>query len=165
MPIRAEGKFTVADIFRSSWRRAWKSILFLTIIGLGLLVEGAFLSLAESEEGWRGQWYLFALGIFLIVYLWPFIYYRAWRQVRRTPNLQGIVRYEFGEDGYLMTATHSNSTADIKWISIAKWKEGKYSFVIFANANFGNLIPKRFFQSAADVDAVRGLLQTKVKKK
>ncbi len=75
--------------------------MFLTIVGLGLLVEGAFLSLAENGDGWRGQWSLFALGIFLMVYIWPFIYYRAWRQVKRTPNLQGIVRYEFGEDGYL----------------------------------------------------------------
>jgi len=163
MPIHAEGKFTVADIFHGSWRRAWKGILFLTVVGLGLLVEGAFLSRAENGSGWRGQWSLFALGIFLIVYIWPFIYYRAWRQVKRTPNLQGTVRYEFGEDGYLMTATHS--TADIKWTAIAKWKEGKHSFMIYANANIGNLIPKRFFQNTADVDAVRTLLQTRVKKK
>jgi len=163
MPIQAEGKFTVADIFRGSWRRAWKSILFLTIVGLGLLVEGVFLSLARNERGWRGQWSLFALGIFLIVYIWPFIYYRAWRQVNRTPNLQGTVRYEFGEDGYLLTAAHS--TADIKWSAISKWKEGRDSFVIYVNPNVSSLVPKRFFQNSADVDSVRNLLRTKVKKK
>ena len=78
--------------------------------------------------------------------------------------MQGIVRYEFGEDGYLITATHSNSTADIKWTAVSKWKEGKDSFVIFANANIGSLIPKHFFQNSADVDAFRDLLQAKVKK-
>jgi hypothetical protein len=159
MPIHVEGKFTVADIVRGSWPVARKGVLFLTALGVLLLVEAVFLNL---KEGSRSSWYLFALGIFLIVYMWPVIFYRSWRQIRKTPNLQGIVQYEFGEDGYRVNASHS--TADVKWSAIAKWKEGKHAFIIYANSNFGSLIPKRFFQSSADVDALRGLLQTKTKK-
>jgi hypothetical protein len=162
MPIRAEGKFTVADAFDASWRRGWKGILWVTIVGLVHLVEAAVLS-ATQEEGWGRQWYLFAIGIVLIVYMWPFLYYRARRQIKRTPNLQGVIRYDFGEDGYRMTAMHS--AGEVKWSAIAKWKEVKNSFVIYANANIGSIVPKRFFQSPADVDAVRALLQAKVKKK
>jgi len=161
MPIQAEGKFAVVDVFRGSRLLARKSIVLLTILGLLLLAESVVLMLLE-KGGWRERWYLFALGIFLIVYMWPYIYYRARRQIKRTPNLQSIVRYEFDEDGYVMTAAHS--TADVKWTAVAKWKEGKHSFVMFANANIGSLIPKHFFQNSSDVDAFRGLLQAKVKK-
>jgi len=160
MAIHAEGKFVVMDVLRGSRPVARKSILSLTIIGAVLLAEGVFLG---REEGWQKWWYLFPLGVFLIVYMWPYLFYRARRQIKRSPNLQGIVQYDFDEAGYRMTASHSN--ADIKWSAIAKWKEGKHAFIIYANVNFGNLIPKRFFQSSADVDAVRGLLTAHAKKK
>jgi len=157
MAIHAEGKFVVMDVLRGSWPVARKSILTVTIIGAVLLAEGVFLG---REEGWQKWWYLFPLGVFLIVYMWPYLFYRARRQIKRSPNLQGIVQYDFGEAGYRMTASHSN--ADIKWSAIAKWKEGKHAFIIYANVNF---IPKRFFQSSADVDAVRGLLTAHAKEK
>ena len=161
MAIHAEGKFTVMDVVRGSWPATRKSILVLTIIGLILILESVFLGLRGERGPWN-NWYLFLLGIFLVVYWWPFIFYRARKQIKKSPNLQGTLQYDFDEDGYRMTASHSNS--DVKWGAIAKWKEGKHAFIIWANVNFGSLIPKRFFQSAADVDAVRTLLQTKVKK-
>lgn len=42
---------------------------------------------------------------------------------------------------------------------LVKWKEGKHCFAIYTSPKIPSIIPKRFFQSPADVEAVRGFLQ------
>jgi hypothetical protein len=160
--IRAEGKFTTMDVFWGSWPHVRKSILFILICSLFTLSIAVFLSF-NDEEGWRGQWIVFAIGLLLPTYFILAILYRAKRQVKRSPNLQGTVQYNFDDDGFVMQTLHSKS--EIKWTGITKWKEGKHSFIIYSNVNLGNIVPKRFFQSPSDVDAVRVFLQTKVPRK
>jgi YcxB-like protein len=162
MAVHAEGKFTTMDVFRGGWPAVRRSILIVNIVGLAIVVQAVALSLAEKRGLW-GNWYAFPVGIFLILYMWFFVFYRARRQIKQSPNLQAPIQYDFDEGGYRMTASHSNS--DIKWSAIAKWKEGKHGFIIYANVNFGSIVPKRFFQNAADVEAVRGLLKAHAKRK
>ena len=158
MPIRAEGQYTVVDIVHRRWGESRRALILYLIAGLLALAGGVFLTM-RYKGGWRDALALFAACIYLSSFF-VLTFYRAVRQIKRTPNLQGTVNFEFGEDGYRMIAPHS--TADIKWSALVRWKEGERSFVIYPGGGF---IPKRFFQSRADVDAFRELLQAKVKKR
>jgi YcxB-like protein len=162
MPIQAEGTFTAKDIARGSWtysRRSSALLLFATVLAF---CGGVFLSITDGRR-WLDYSVLFASGLYLLAYSWPVRLYRARRLVARSRNLGGIVRYEFDDDGWRAVAP--NAAWEIKWTGITKWIEGRHSYVIYADSRSGTIIPKRFFQNSADVDAFRDLLQAKVKKK
>lgn len=156
MQIQAEGKFTTTDVWRGSRLAARKLLIIISLLGLLILAFATFLSFGD-EDGWRGQLIFFGLGLFLTVYVWLLLFYKASRQTKKSPNLQGIVRYKFDDEGFGFQALHSQ--AEIKWAALVKWKEGKHCFLIYTSPSLGNIIPKRFFQSATDVDTVRGFLQ------
>ena len=162
MLIRAEGKFSTKDVWRGSVRHGWKPIAFATAFGVLVLAVAAFFSVS-SEDGWRGQLVFFGLGLFLTVYIWVFLLYRAYRQVKLSPNLQGTVRFQFDDAGFVAEASHTR--VENKWTGIVKWKEGKHCFLVYTNPSMANIIPKRFFQSPPDVDAVRELFRTHITRK
>ena len=161
MPIQAEGKFTARDIAEGSWAYSQRSSALLLVATVLAFGGGVFLSITDWRK-WLDYSVLFASGLYLLAYSWPVRLYRARRRVARSRNLQGIFRYEFGDDGWRAVAP--NATWEIKWTAITKWIEGRHSFVIYGDSKTGTIIPKRFFQNSADMDAFRGLLQTKVKK-
>jgi hypothetical protein len=97
-----------------------------------------------------------ALSVF--GYSWVAPFFSAHQQAKRSPNLQGTVSYPFNDLGYVSQAPHSR--AEFKWSGLVKWKEGKHCFAIYMNPKIANIIPKRFFQSSSDVEAVRGFLQS-----
>jgi hypothetical protein len=166
MTIQAEGTFTARDIAQGNWTHSRRISALLLLASLLAFAGGMFLSIKNGGR-WRDQVVLLASGLFLLAYSWayswPVLLYRARHRIARRPNVQGIFRYEFGDDGWSLAVP--NAMSEIKWTGVSKWVEGSHSFVIYVDANSGTVIPKRFFQSPADVDAVRVLLQTKVRKK
>lgn len=161
MAICAEGKFTFTDVCRGMCLFFRRALVVLSALGVLTLVFAALLA-RTSPEGWRRQWVLICVGIFWLVYLWIVILYRSNKTLKQTPNLQGVVRYVFDDPGYLLEAMHSR--AEVKWSAMVKWKEGKHTFLFYGNPKIASIVPKRFFQNGADVDAVHKLLQANVKK-
>jgi YcxB-like protein len=154
--IPAEGKLTIADAWRGARLVARKhfAIAYLLAvvmwsIALLLTVTGA----ATLQE--RVVFYLFPL--FLIGYYWVTMFLQARLQAKGSPNLQGTVSYAFNDLGYVVEGVHARG--EIKWSCLVKWKEGKHCFAIYTSPKIAHIIPKRFFQSPADVEAVRGFLQ------
>jgi len=159
--IQAEGSFTASDVAHGNWAYSRTSsvlLLFATLLALG---GGVFLTITDGRR-WLDYVVLYAAGSYLLAYSWPGRLYRARRRIARSPNLQGIFRYEFDDDGWGVVTP--NATWEMKWAGMRKWEEGRHSFVLYSDANRGTIIPKRFFQSPADVEAVRALLQMNVKK-
>lgn len=159
MAIQAEGKFTTMDVWRGSRLHSRKTLAVISVFGFLFLAVVTLVSLFD-EKGWRGQLVWFAWGLFLLGYLWVVLFYRAHRQVKKSPNLQGNVHFEFDDDGLVIQAAHLRS--ECKWKGVLKWREGKHCFLIYTAPKFANIFPKRFFQNQADVEGVRNLLRTKV---
>jgi hypothetical protein len=162
MGVVAEGKFEFADVWDGTLRACRRTILILSGLGVLTIFFAVWLGL-RRDEGWAGERILLGLGVFWIVYLWPFMIYRTRATLKRTPNLQGDVRFEFSDEGYAVSTVHANST--VKWSALSSWKETKKTLMLYQNPKIGSLVPKRFFQSAADVETVRGFLRANVKKK
>ncbi|MGB6477239.1 MAG: YcxB family protein, partial [Candidatus Sulfotelmatobacter sp.] len=91
------------------------------------------------------------------------LFYRSYRTKTGSPVLQGLVRYQFDDDGIRLFTPHSQ--ADVKWPAFIKWKEGKNTFFTYQTPKIGNVIPKRFFQNPTDIDAVRTLMRTHIRPK
>jgi len=160
--IQAEGKFTLADVWRGARLASRRMLVSTTLIGLLLLAALLFLGIF-SPKFLREQWLLIVLSVFWASYLWIFLLYSSYRTLKKSPNLQGTVRYQFDDSGYRLEALHTQ--AEVKWGAMVKWREGKYTFLFYSNPRIASVIPKRFFQSSADVDAVRNFLRTHVSRK
>lgn len=154
-------KIHFTDVFLGICLFSRRALIIFTVLGVLTLVFAASLARSNSE-GLRGEWVLISVGIFWLVYLWIVILFRSNKTIKQTPNLQGVVRYIFDDTGYLIEATHSR--AEVKWSAMVKWKEGKHTFLFYANPKIASIVPKRFFQNGVDVDAVHKLLQANVKK-
>ncbi len=161
MAISAEGKFTFADVWQGGVFVCRRAIVINSVLGLVLIVSAGLLRRLSPEGSWL-QWFMFGYGIFALIYFWILILYRSNKTSRQSPNLQGVVKYSFGDNGYLLETAHTR--AEIKWSAMVKWRENKHILLLYSHPRVGSLVPKRFFQNAAEVGAVRELLQANVKK-
>lgn len=155
MSIAAEGKFAFADVWDGTLRACRRTLWILSILGIVTIALAIFLSI-EKGEGWFGEPLFLGLGVFWIAYLWPFMAYRTRATLKKTPGLQGNVRFQFDESGYALETMQAR--AEVKWAALSKWSETKKSFLLYQNPRIGSVVPKRFFQSPGDVDAARNLL-------
>lgn len=163
MAIQAEGQFEFADIWRGTLLASRKLLIWFPLGALVIAVWVLFGGLAGSVENPGRRAGLIAVLLFWAVLPWASGAYSSYRILKRSPNLQGTVRFQFDEEGYRLEGPHAS--AEVKWAALVKWKEAKQTFLLYSNPRVGSVIPKRFFQSSADVDAVRSLLQTKVQKR
>jgi YcxB-like protein len=156
MSIRAEGKFTIADVWRGGRVVARKHFAIASILAIVMWAIAVLLSVtgaASLQE--QVAFYIFPL--LLVGYYWVPTFLQARRQAKGSPNLQGTVSYTFDDLGYVAEAAHAR--VEVKWSGLVKWKEGKHCFAIYTSPKIASIIPKRFFQSPADVNAVRGFLR------
>ena len=160
MAIEAEGTFNVGDVWRGSLLASRKVMIFITVLGAAVIVFGVG-GLVYEPQG-EGSWSLILAGVFVWLFYWANLFYRSYRAVRKTPNLQGPVHFHFDDTGFSFDSLHVR--AELKWGASVKWKESKSVFLVYQNPRLGNIIPKRFFSSHADVDAVRELLRAHVRK-
>jgi hypothetical protein len=162
MGIQAEGKFTFADVWHGTVRACRKTLIILSVLGIVTIGLGIWLGLRE-DESWHGEPLFLWLGVFWFVFLWPIMAYRSRATLKRSPSLQGVVRFQFDESGYQVEAPHVR--AEVKWAALVNWIESKNCFLLYQNPKIGSIVPKRFFQSAADVETVRNLMGANVARK
>ncbi len=162
MSVMAEGKFNFADVWDGTMRASRRAILVLSTLGVLSILLGVWLGL-QRNEGWARGKVLLGLGVFWLIYLWPFLIYRTRATLKRTPSLQGNVRFQFDESGYTVETMHAH--AEVKWGALSKSIETGKSFLLYQNPKIGSVVPKRFFQSAADVETLREFLRTGVPRK
>jgi hypothetical protein len=160
MSVVAEGKFTFGDVWDGTLRACRRTIVILSVLGLLTILSSIWLGVRKGE-GWAGEKILLGLGVLWLVYLWPFMIYRTSATLKKTPSLQGNVRFEFSDEGYAVNTMHAS--AEVKWGALTKWIETGKSFLLYQNPKIGSVVPKRFFQSATDCDVVQGYLRAKVR--
>jgi hypothetical protein len=136
----------------------WFPLGALVVVGWAL-----FGGLSNGDEGPARRAGLIAAGLVWAAFPWAAGAFGSYKTLKRSPNLRGTIRFQFDEEGYRLEGPHAS--AELKWAARVKWKEAKHTFLLYSNPRIASVIPKRFFQSPADVDAVRSLLQTKVQKR
>jgi hypothetical protein len=156
MRIRAEGKFTLPDVWRGARLVARKHFALaysLTVVMWSIAVLLSVTGAASLRE----QVVFYVFPVLLVGYYWVTMFLQARREAKESPNLQGTVSYTIDDLGYAVEAAHAR--AEVKWSGLVKWREGKHCFAIYTSPKVASIIPKRFFPSPADVDAVRGFLR------
>jgi hypothetical protein len=81
-------------------------------------------------------------------------------RIMRQPRTKEGSRYRFSETGIHVET--SVSTGDFLWRAILRVKEAGSMFLVFTNPNFAVSLPKRCFENAQDITALRELFRTKV---
>ena len=162
MLVRAEGCYTVSDLWFGTMLHSRRAIAIFGSIAAAIFLFSILTAIA-GNAGPEILEPLVLLGLFWIAWLPLYALYACYRSLKRSPNLQGLIRYDFAEEGYDLTATHS--TGHVNWSALVKWREGKRSFLFYTNPRIASVIPKHFFQNPADIDSLRLMLETKVQGK
>jgi hypothetical protein len=155
--IPAEGKFTVTDVWRGARLVARKQFAIVYILAVVMWSTAVLLTVTRAASlQVLVVFYVFPLP--LVGYYWVTMFLQARLQAKGSPNLQCTVAYTFDNFGYAVEGVHARG--EVKWSGLVKWKEGKHCFAVYTSPKIANIIPKRFFHSPADVEAVRGFLQS-----
>jgi YcxB-like protein len=159
MPITAVGQYRFADMLRGALLAARRAILFFLLVTLVVIALETYRG-RHSQEGWQGEIFVIGLCVFLVIYVFGRISYRAYRNLKTSPNLQGAVQYVFDDVGVRIEAQHS--TSELRWPAMIKWKHGNKMFLLYSSSRIANMIPQRFFANSEDVSAVRELFRNKI---
>jgi|SRR5215212_1392211 len=128
-------------------------LVLMPLMGLLLLSRIEVSRIAESP---------LAASVLIVLIVFPLLYPSIiWFQTKlgfgRLQAFQTRLRYAFSEDGYKVSDLKSSS--DIDWATILRAAESKYSFHLFFHRSLFHTIPKRCFEKAHDIAALRALLK------
>jgi hypothetical protein len=137
-----------------------------TVSGVVLVVYGLTEILRNGlfPEGQGVSPYLSGLcvGLFLLACAWIVPILQSRKMKANTPNLQGVLRYEFDDEGVRIIGPHGESAH--RWPAIIRCRENRNVFLLYQTPRIANIIPKRFFANEQDVVAARELLRTHISK-
>ena len=166
--IELHGALTLAELTRfqyfHTWRRTWPLAIFIALIWL-LLPILIFAALAEPSSGtpdtsWRAV-LTNAAPFFVLMLLWTFImgvlpYRNARKQLRAQPYLGEPMTHTFTTEK--ISASGASTSWSIGWSTVRRVTETKSLFITYHGLNLGVIIPKRLFQTPAQMDAWRKLI-------
>lgn len=130
-----------------NWKRyAW-------IIGVALLfVLGQYFLIGAQAFAYLGM-----LLVFLVL-----LYFLIQRNVRKmfeiSPHLQAALHYHFTETGFQIST--EEVTNDYTWDMFWRAREVPDWFLLQQNGGVYNYVPKRAFNSAADMEDLRSFLKS-----
>lgn len=158
MAIEANGIFEFHDLLRGNWlrgRRVYLGSLF------GLILAIIAISAAMLQHDWSDYWVPAGAGLLIFASIWfPYLY--SSQKSSKHPFIRDPVHFRLDENGLFISNVRSEGL--IRWPGILAWKEDRDTLLLY-NWGCSQIIPKRFFASAADVDAARQLIQSKVPQK
>jgi hypothetical protein len=162
MATTAQGEFSTQDLRRGILfvaQRVWVTLLvvLLLVIGADLLVN------SHRGQDWTDQLPMLLAPILLVAFMSINLFSRSRQMKRKSPALQGLIKYEFDDVGMRIAGPHTS--AEMRWPSFVKWRENKTTFLVYSSPRLAQIVPKRFFSSPEDVTAVQNLLRTHVTSK
>lgn len=161
--IRATGTYSEDDLWAAtethtdSPSMAWNIV---RVCGVLLLLWGALIVFGGAVI--HGT-VLIALGVFWLFGLKLYCFWFTKRVFLRTPSYQVASESLFTEDSLISSSELGKS--ELRWGCFVKWKEGPKSFLLYTSDVYFFFWPKHFFESEADVQALRTLLSTRIPSK
>ncbi len=153
--IQAAGKFELRDLQKDIlWHTLRKLRILLALMGVFFLmgVANLFISHFNSAALW--------LLIFPIVVV--FLVFRGVRTAAKKA-LQASnrpVEYSFNLMGYEIKT--NSSLVKNEWDNLHKVQESETSFLLFPQANFFQVVPKRFFAEEQDIAELREIIRVRL---
>lgn len=163
--IEAQAKLNFEEYLRLNFslllrdKRVWLSI-FLVIMLVVMLLE---------KRLTEGQWadseikliLLLSLMVFLFLILPTLTYLRTKSYFTKNPLLSELTTFYFETDRIEIVTLESHTT--LTWRRIYKIKEFNHYLLIYQNRHIAYVVPKKSFNSVADMEKVKEMIRTKTK--
>ena len=161
MPLRLDGQLRWGDYLRSQYLHLRPRPL-LAVVGVAFLVLLAW-GLYDSVSRWiagRDTW-LFpamfgAVLLYLVLYFCVMVPISAYRIFNQQKSLNLPFSIEASPEA--LSSFNETGKSVMPWNHFVKWKEGGTLFLIYHSDVMFQLVPKRFFQSHAELNEFRGFL-------
>jgi len=140
-------------------KRVWISI-FLVVMLVIMLVE---------KRITEGQWadsevklvLLLSLTVFLFLILPLLTYLRTKKYFEKNPLLSESTTFYFEPERIEVVTLESHTT--LTWRRIYKIKEFNHYLLIYQNRHIAYVVPKKAFDSMADMETVKNMIRNKTK--
>ena len=161
MSLRLDGQLLWSDYLRSQYLHL-RPRLWLAVVGAVLLVLFAWASYVTIAD-WIddiGSWVPPAIcaGVLLyfVLYFGVIIPISAYRIFRQQKSLNLPFSIEASSEAFC--SFNETGTIAMPWSHFVKWKESGKLFLLYHSDVLFNLVPKRFFQSDAQLNEFRSYL-------
>lgn len=116
MAIQAQGQFKFVDIWRGTRLASRKLFVCFPLGALVVVGWALFGGLSNGDEGPARRAGLIAAGLVWAAFPWAAGAYGSYKTSKRSPNLQGTIRFQFDEEGYrLRGRTRAQSLSGPHW--------------------------------------------------
>ena len=160
------GTVDLADLTRFQYfhtlRRTWPIAILAALILILLVPLVAFAVIANPDSDWRTV-ITNALPFVLLLVLWLCLLgimpYRNARKLLATQSyLREPITYIFTAE--TISGAGRSAQWSIAWSVVKRIRETKSLFLLYHNPNIAVVVPKRFFQSASEIEMWRQFVLT-----
>jgi hypothetical protein len=155
--------YTPQDFVAANWIHwrpravlGWLGILIASLFAVAL-VDSFFLH--SEPAGWL-DWAALGVPAYFAYFFGVHLPYKCRKAYRQRKDLQR--ECEFVADGSTLKLETLGGSMNKPWSDYLKWKEGKAAFLVYMSDNVYHLLPKRCFESEADIGKFRELLVARV---
>jgi ABC-type proline/glycine betaine transport system permease subunit len=169
--VEVSVRLLVWDIYRFQVRTLLERFWFVLVIPALMLGLAVFLFVAmwfsrNQAAAHAAQTTQVLVNALPLVAVFSFIYlvvpYFSAVAASKNPNLYGNTSYTLSPAGVSVRGPHGE--AELRWSAFVKARELKWAFLLYPQKNIAHVIPKRGFQSQADVLECRDLLRQNISK-
>ena len=170
LSIEVAGQMKFSEIYRGSLRTTLHATRYILVPFLAVAAFSLTAQLYEMISGNRDSAFSYWGGVcssalyaapFLLVFIFLIPFVRS-RTAYKAEQGSGLRRYIFSPDGIVAETPLGN--ANVKWEAYRYVIEAPAMFLLYAQASFANIIPKRCFKSDGDIAAFRTLAKEKLPK-
>lgn len=144
-----------------------KLMLFvLSIIYLPALFIFLYTVMSSSDQLSYNDINLVDLLVMLLPPLFPlilitfFIFFSGYLAYKRVPDFQKDIRYSFSDDGY--ETSFSKGFSQVNWDNLVKVSETNKCFLFYLQKSMFQVIPKRAFNNADEINSLRKIIASKL---
>jgi hypothetical protein len=166
--VELKGTLAFSDLLRFQYSHCyphtwWLLLLSILVTFLGLLLAVIVAVLTPEHDLARrgGTWFLLLLVFSIILATVP--YRGAKRQMKTSISLSGPIQYLFSSRSIHCSGTHF--TSDISYEALWAVRETKSLFLLYSNTSSALVLPKRFFEDAAQEADWRRLVEERISPK
>lgn len=132
-------------------------VLLVLVTALGLGIGSDF----SGVEGFLAELWPLYLVIILLAVLVPFtIWQTARRQMRSSSELSQPHVFRFDDEGFEIESAHSSGRC--AWPALHEVRERPETLMLYRSKDLFHLLPKRSFDSPAQLEALKALLRDKL---
>jgi len=161
MSLRLDGQLVWGDYLRSQYLhfrpRPWLAVVGIVI--LVLIVWASYVTISDWLSG-AGPWILAAICVvsllYIVLYVGVIIPISAYRIFKQQKSLN--LPFSIEASSEVFCSFNETGKITMPWSHFVKWKESEKLLLLYHSDILFNLVPKRLFQSDAQLNEFRGFL-------